>query len=84
MDKNNLIELKKPELVEDVLTKELRNGARRLLKEALEVEIEAFIEEYQDLRLSIVKPVSHIHITFAIPICEGTMILPHFNYFMTL
>ena len=51
MDKNNVIELKKPELVGDVLTEVLRNGARKLLKEALEVEIEAFIEEYQDLRL---------------------------------
>jgi len=51
MDKNTVIELKKPELVEDVLTGVLRNGARRLLKEALEVEIESFIEEYQDLRL---------------------------------
>ena len=51
MDKNTVIELKKPELVEDVLTEVLRNGARRLLKEALEVEIEVFIREYQNLRL---------------------------------
>ena len=51
MDKNTVIELKKPELVEDVLTGVLRNGARRLLKEALEAEIESFIEEYQNLRL---------------------------------
>ncbi len=51
MDKNTVIELKKPELVEDLLTEVLRNGARRLLKEALEVEIEVFIEGYQDLQL---------------------------------
>jgi len=51
MDKDTVIELKKPELVGDVLTEVLRNGARKLLKEALEVEIEAFIEEYQNFRL---------------------------------
>ena len=51
MNKDTVIELKKPELVEDVLTEVLRNGARRLLKKALEAEIEAFIEGYQDLRL---------------------------------
>ena len=52
MNKDTVIELKNPELVEDVLTGVLRNGARRLLKEALEIEIEAFLGEYQNLRLS--------------------------------
>lgn len=51
MKENNVIEFKKPELVEDLLTEVLRNGARKLLKEALEVEIETFIEEYQNFRL---------------------------------
>lgn len=52
MRDNNVVELKKPEEVEDVLTGVLRQGARRLLAEALEVEVEAFIEEYKGLRLS--------------------------------
>jgi transposase-like protein len=33
-------------------TEVLRQGARRLLAETLEVEVEAFIEEYKDYRLS--------------------------------
>ena len=41
-----------PALVNDTLTDVLRSGARKLLKEALEVEIETFIQEYKELRLN--------------------------------
>jgi hypothetical protein len=41
MHKDNVIELKKPErFVDDPITEVLRKGARKLLAEALEVEIE--------------------------------------------
>ena len=41
MPKDNVIELKKPErFVDDPITEVLRTGARKLLAEALEVEIE--------------------------------------------
>lgn len=52
MSNSTVLELNKPEEVEDVLTEVLRKGARRLLSQALEVEVESFIEEYRDLRLS--------------------------------
>lgn len=41
-----------PALVKDVLTDVLRSGARKLLKEALDIEVEAFIQEYKELRLN--------------------------------
>lgn len=51
MSTNNVIGMKKPEpFVDDPLTEILRQGARRLLAEALEVEIENFIQQYRDLR----------------------------------
>ena len=51
MNKNNVIALKKPEpFVEDPLTDVLRTGARKLLTEALEAEIEGFLSQYRDLR----------------------------------
>ena len=50
MSKDNLIEFKKPEtFVDDPLTELLRNGARKLLAEALEVEIELFLSQYKEL-----------------------------------
>lgn len=50
MVKDNLIELKKPEpFVDDPLTELLRNGARKLLAEALEMEIELFLSQYKAL-----------------------------------
>ena len=52
MENSTVVELNKPEEVEDVLTGVLRKGARQLLSKALEVEVEAFIEEYRDIRLS--------------------------------
>jgi putative transposase len=51
MGKDNLIELKKPEpFIDDPLTGLLRQGARKLLAEALEVEIELFIAQYKQLK----------------------------------
>ena len=44
--------IKNPVLVRDELTDVLRSGARKLLKEALEVEIESFMEEYKDIKLN--------------------------------
>ena len=52
MIKNNVIELNKPaQSVEDPLTELIRDGARRILKEALEVEIELFIDQYRSEKM---------------------------------
>jgi len=49
--KDNVIALKNPEpFVEDPITEVLRTGARKLLSEALEAEIEGFLSQYRDLR----------------------------------
>jgi transposase-like protein len=51
MGKDNVIKLKKPEtFVNDPITELLRQGARKLLAEALEAEIESFLSEYGDLK----------------------------------
>ena len=51
MIKDNVIELKNPEaFVDDPITEILRNGARKLLAEALEAEIQSFLLQYADLR----------------------------------
>ena len=51
MSKDNVIELKKPEtFVDDPITEILRNGARKLLAEALEVEVETFLSQYRDFK----------------------------------
>ena len=51
MPKDNVIDLKKPErFVDDPITDVLRTGARKLLTEALEAEIECFLSQYRDLR----------------------------------
>ena len=51
MKKDTVVELKKPEIVtEDLLTEVLRNGAREMLKRALEVEVEEFLERFEDVR----------------------------------
>jgi transposase-like protein len=51
MSKDNLIALKKPEpFIDDPLTDLLRKGARKLLVEALETEIELFLDQYKKLR----------------------------------
>lgn len=51
MKKDTAIEFKKPEVsVEDPLTDILRQGARQLLAQALEVEIESFMNQYAQIR----------------------------------
>ena len=51
MTKDNVIEFKKPDtFVDDPITDVLRTGARKLLTEALEAEIEGFLSQYRDLR----------------------------------
>jgi len=51
MNKDTVVDLRKPgEGVEDPLTEMLRNGARRLIAEAVEAELEGFLEEYRSLR----------------------------------
>ncbi len=51
MTKDNVIDFKKPEpFVDDPITDVLRTGARNLLTEALEAEIEIFLSQYRDLR----------------------------------
>lgn len=51
MDRDNVVELKKPEtFVDDPLTDILRSGARKLLAEALEAEIESFLAMYADFK----------------------------------
>jgi len=51
MEKDNVIDLKKPEtFINDPITDVLRTGARKLLAEALEIEIEDFLDQYRDLK----------------------------------
>ena len=50
MSKDNVIDLKKPEaFVDDPITDILRQGARKLLAQALETEIEIFLYNYKEL-----------------------------------
>jgi len=51
MAKDNVVDFKKPEpFVDDPLTNVLRTGARKLLAEALEAEIEDYLSRYKDLK----------------------------------
>jgi len=51
MPKDNVVQLKKPEpFIDDPITEILRLGARKLLAEALEAEIEDFLSQYRDLK----------------------------------
>jgi len=47
--KDNLTELKTQDRFEDALTEVLHSGARRLLSEAVEVEVEEFLAGYRDV-----------------------------------
>lgn len=50
MNKNNVVELKKEDtFVDDPITELLRQGARKLLAQALEAEIDIFINQYKEL-----------------------------------
>ena len=51
MSHSNVFEIKKPEpFIDDPITDILRSGARKLLSEALEAEIESFMAQYRDLK----------------------------------
>ena len=53
MDENsNVVRLRQPDDVDDPLTEVLRSGARQLLARAVELEVEAFLAERTDLKLS--------------------------------
>lgn len=50
MSKDNVIDIKKPEpFVDDPITDILRQGARKLLAQALETEVEIFLNNYKEL-----------------------------------
>lgn len=48
MRKDNIIALKKPAVVTDLLTEVLRNGARQLLAAAVEMEVKDFLHQHTD------------------------------------
>lgn len=51
MSKNKIIAFKKPgEISEDPLTELLRRGARQLIAEAVEAELQDLLQHYADLR----------------------------------
>jgi putative transposase len=51
MSKDNVLDFKKPErFLDDPVTEVLRTGARKLLRQALEAEIESFLSQYRDLK----------------------------------
>ena len=51
MNKNNVIEFENSVNLSDPLTDMLRTGARQLIYEAVETELEEFIEQFKDRRL---------------------------------
>ena len=48
MKKNNVVELTKPETQSDMLTDLLVTGARDMLHKAIEVEVAAFLQNFDD------------------------------------
>jgi len=48
MQKDNVIEFKKPEQITDLLTETLRNGARQLLAAAVEAEVDEFLSQHNN------------------------------------
>jgi len=48
--KDTVVSIQQPETVQDALTEVLREGAQRLLKEAIELEVEDFVHQFQELR----------------------------------
>jgi putative transposase len=51
MSHNTVVALRQPDTIDDPLTAVLRDGARRLLAQAIEAEAEAFLAEMKDKRL---------------------------------
>ena len=48
---SKVVRLRQPEEIEDPLTAILRAGARRLLEQAIEAEVESFLASFKDLKL---------------------------------
>jgi putative transposase len=48
MTKDNIVELKKPVAIRDLLTEVLRNGAQQLLMKAVQTEVDEFLAQYQE------------------------------------
>jgi putative transposase len=49
---NSIVRLRQPDAIDDPLTALLRSGARRLLEQAIEAEVEAFLASMRDLKLA--------------------------------
>ncbi|MGF7212792.1 hypothetical protein GGE65_007427 [Skermanella aerolata] len=49
---NSIVQLRQPNEIDDPLTALLRSGARRLLEQAIEAEVEAFLASKKDLKLA--------------------------------
>ncbi|WP_169054882.1 IS256 family transposase [Azospirillum sp. TSA2s] len=49
---SNVVRLRQPEEIEDPLTTILRTGARRLLEQAIEAEVDAFLAAMKDIKLA--------------------------------
>jgi len=50
-ENSNVVRLRQPEEIDDPLTAILRAGARRLLEQAIEAEVDAFLASMKDLKL---------------------------------
>ena len=51
MSKNNVVEFGSPEVMTDQLTELLRQGARKLIQQAVEAELAEFLKEFQERKL---------------------------------
>jgi putative transposase len=49
---SSIIRLRQPDVIDDPLTVLLRSGARQLLEQTIEAEVEAFLASKRDLRLA--------------------------------
>src|SRR6202008_913617 len=49
---SNIVALRQPDDIDDLLTNILRAGARQLLAQAVEIEVEAFLATMKDLKLA--------------------------------
>ena len=49
---SNIVALRQPDEIDDPLTNILRSGARQLLAQAVEIEVEAFVATVKDLKLA--------------------------------
>ncbi len=51
MSKDNIVEFKKPGIIDDLLTETLRDGAKKLLAAAIEAEVGEFLEKYSEQQI---------------------------------